>query len=305
MPISSFFGGVQRFAGQALGQAQRAYSQLDQASGGWLPGGGIASPVTKAIFPAQKYPGRSKELERITGVKGRFVDPAENPTLVRRTASAISPRWGDADYANPLLNEIGMSNYKGGATPKERRIEFHELGHLNPKDKGLYSYFGVLGRGLQGISEKTGNFPPLGLAAGLALQHTDAPEEDRAERFANRFAKIGKYDMHDLYGMDVNDDGSSDYGNMLRREGKELADQSLNKMTDPYNFLSKATKFVNEQRAKPIQSNLATVDTNMNTYFEQNPNMTFNTSPPEFRELVKKRQGLHAELRNLGIDPYQ
>jgi len=46
VPVSSFFGGVQRFAGQALGQAQRAYSQLDQASGGWLPGGGVASPLT-------------------------------------------------------------------------------------------------------------------------------------------------------------------------------------------------------------------------------------------------------------------
>lgn len=301
MPVSSFFGGVQRFAGQALGQAQRAYSQLDQASGGWLPGGGVASPATKAIFPAQKYPGRSKELERITGIKGRFVDPSENPTLVRRAAQVISPRWGDADYANPLLNEVGISNYKGGATPRERYIEFHELGHLNPKDKGLYSYFGVLGRGLQGISEKTGNFPPLGLASGLALQYADAPEEDRAERFASRFAKASNYGS----GRPIYDDGSSDYGNMLRREGKELTEQSLNRMIDPYNLLSKATKFVTEQRAKPLQSNLTTVDANLNKYFEHNPNATFETLSPEARKLVKERQGLHTELRNLGIDPYQ
>lgn len=46
MPISSFFGGVQRFAGQALNQAQRAYSQADRATGGWLPGGGVASPLS-------------------------------------------------------------------------------------------------------------------------------------------------------------------------------------------------------------------------------------------------------------------
>jgi len=47
VPASSFFDGVQRFAGQVLGQAQRSYSALDRASGGWLPGGGTASPLTK------------------------------------------------------------------------------------------------------------------------------------------------------------------------------------------------------------------------------------------------------------------
>ena len=39
MPTSSFFSGVQRFAGQALGQAARAYGQLDKSIGGVLPGG--------------------------------------------------------------------------------------------------------------------------------------------------------------------------------------------------------------------------------------------------------------------------
>lgn len=299
MPISSFFGGVQRFAGQALNQAQRAYSQADRATGGWLPGGGVASPVTKAIFPPQKYPGRSKELEKITGVKGRFVDLTENPTLTRRAAQVIAPRWGDADYANTFLNEIGMSNYKGGATPRERYVEFHELGHLNSKDKGLYSYFGVLGRGLQGISEKTGNFPPLGVATGLALQYADAPEEDRAERFARRFAKVGGYNNAPR----IYDDGSSNYGNMLRREGKELTEQSLNKMTDPYNLLSKATKFVNEQRAKPIQSNIATIDTKLTKYFDQNPNAE--TLSPELLKLVNEQKKLRDKLTNLGVDPYQ
>lgn len=49
MPLSSFFGGVRRFAGQALGQAQRTYKELDRAAGGWLPGGGVASPVTNYV----------------------------------------------------------------------------------------------------------------------------------------------------------------------------------------------------------------------------------------------------------------
>jgi hypothetical protein len=48
VPVSSFFGGIQRFAGQRLGQARGAYQQLDKLTGGWLPGGGIASPLTRA-----------------------------------------------------------------------------------------------------------------------------------------------------------------------------------------------------------------------------------------------------------------
>ena len=45
MPVSSFFGGIQRFAGQAIKQGQRAYGQIDKATGGWLPGG-AASPLS-------------------------------------------------------------------------------------------------------------------------------------------------------------------------------------------------------------------------------------------------------------------
>jgi len=74
VPVSSFFGGIQRFAGQALGQAQRAYGQLDQAAGGWLPGGGVASPLTRA-----KQEGERKMAEQINqqqnqsvGQPGRF-----------------------------------------------------------------------------------------------------------------------------------------------------------------------------------------------------------------------------------------
>jgi hypothetical protein len=39
MPTSSFFSGVQRFAGQALGRAAKTYGQLDKSIGGILPGG--------------------------------------------------------------------------------------------------------------------------------------------------------------------------------------------------------------------------------------------------------------------------
>jgi hypothetical protein len=45
VPLSNFFSSAQRFAGQALGQVQRAYQQADKAAGGWLPGG-VASPAS-------------------------------------------------------------------------------------------------------------------------------------------------------------------------------------------------------------------------------------------------------------------
>jgi hypothetical protein len=45
MPVSSFFSGLQRFAGQALGQAQKDYGKIDRSLGGWLPGG-VASPIS-------------------------------------------------------------------------------------------------------------------------------------------------------------------------------------------------------------------------------------------------------------------
>lgn len=298
MPVSSFFGGVQRFAGQALKQAQRAYGQADKATGGWLPGGGTASPLTRTVFPPQPFPGRSAELEQVTGVRGRFIDPSKTPTLVSRVAPVLSSLWGTADYANPLLGEVGMRNYQGGATPRERSVEFHELGHFNPKDKQLYSYLGTLGRGLQGISNKTGNLPPLDLLSGMALQHADAPEEDRAERFARRFAKIGGYGE----GPAIYKDGTSDYGNSLRREGKELTEKSLRRMTDPYDLISRSGQFIAEQRAKPIQAKISGIRTDLNSVFQKNPDITFEAMSPETRSLLKEKLRLENELKSLGIE---
>jgi len=49
VPLSSFFGGVQRFAGQALGRAQRAYGQVDKSVfGGALPGGADSPLIGKS-----------------------------------------------------------------------------------------------------------------------------------------------------------------------------------------------------------------------------------------------------------------
>ncbi len=51
-----------------LNQVTSGYKEADKRLGGWLPGGGTASPVTRAVFPPQNFPGRSKELQQMTGV---------------------------------------------------------------------------------------------------------------------------------------------------------------------------------------------------------------------------------------------
>ena len=285
--VSSFFGGVQRFAGQAAGQAQRAYSQLDKASGGWLPGGGTASPITKAVFPPQPFPKRSEELKRVTGVEGRFIDPEKTPSLVRRVAPIVAPQRGTDDYANTLLNEIGMSGYTGGRTEQERRTEIHELGHLNPKDKGLYSYFGVLGRSLQGLSNATGNLPLVDLAAGTALQHTDAPEEDRAERFAQKFAEKQNY-----LGPVIYKDGASDYGNGLRREGKELTSGALTRMANPFGAVSA----INQQRSKLVLQEYDRLTPLLRSAISGNDAVSAETI-----KLSNRHSELEKQLRNLGV----
>jgi len=287
--VSSFFGGVQRFAGQAAVQAQRAYSQLDKASGGWLPGGGTASPITKAVFPPQPFPKRSEELKRVTGVEGRFIDPEKTPSLVRRVAPVVAPKWGTNDYANPLLNEVGMSGYTGGRTEQERRTEIHEFGHLNPKDKGLYSYFGVLGRSLQGLSNATGNLPLVDLAAGMALQHTDAPEEDRAERFAQKFAEKQNY-----LGPVIYKDGASDYGNRLRREGKELTSGALTRMANPFG----AASAINQQRSKLVLQEYDRLTPLLRSAISGNDATAVSA---ETIKLRNRHSELEKQLRNLGV----
>jgi hypothetical protein len=291
VPISSFFGGIQRFAGQKLGDAQRAYQQLDKSAGGWLPGGGVASPVTKAIFPPQPFPKRSEELQRITGVKGRFIDQEKTPSLVRQIAPVVAPMWGTANYANPLLNEVGISSYSGGRTERERHTEMHELGHLNPKDKGIYSYAGVLGRSLEGISDRTGNLPPLDIATGLALKYADAPEEDRAERFAARFAKEGNYPA-----PAISETGTSAYGDMLRRQGTELISSGVQRAVNPWGLTERVGSFINQQRAKPALQEYERLTPMLRSALSKG-----DTPSAETIKLSKRHSELEQQLRNLGV----
>ena len=235
-----------------LNQVTSGYKEADKRLGGWLPGGGIASPVTRAVFPPQSFPGRSKELQQMTGVKGRFVDIDKTPTITRQVAQVVAPLWGSQPYANPLINEIGAPGYRGGATPRERHLEVHELGHLNPADKGIYSYLGTAGRALQGISSSTGNLPAIDFLAGKLMKNFDAPEEDRAERFAARFATQGNYPA-----PQISPEGTSAYGDRLRKEGGELSKDAVSRILNPWGIPEKITGLVNQQRASVLQNELS------------------------------------------------
>lgn len=277
---------------KVLNITRSKYKELDKAAGGFLPGGGVASPLTKMLFPPQPFPKRSEELKRITGVTGRFIDPQKTPSLVHRIAPGISPMWGKEDYANPILNEIGMSNYTGGRIPSERKIEFHELGHLNPADKNLSSYAGVLGRSLQGFNEQVGKLPLVDVAAGLALQYGDAPEEDRAERFAKKYAEKGNYPSPTIY-----KDNTSNYGNMLRREGRELTAEGLNKLADPFGIVSKTSQFINTKRAEPIRKEMLQIEPE----FKKLLMNAGDQISPELLTISKKHSALEQQLEALNI----
>jgi hypothetical protein len=275
-----------------LNAAGRNYQQADKVLGGWLPGGGTASPLTKTLFPPQPFPKRSEELKRITGIAGRFIDPEKTPSLVQRIAPSVSPMWGKQDYANPILNEIGMSNYTGGRIPSERKVEFHELGHLNPADKNIFSYAGVLGRSLQGFNEQIGKLPLIDVAAGLALQYGDAPEEDRAERFAKKYAEKGNYPSPVIY-----KDNTSDYGNILRREGRELTAEGLNKLADPFGIISKTSQFINTKRAEPIRKEMLQIEPELKRLFMTSGDQI----SPELLAISKRHHALEQQLELLNI----
>jgi hypothetical protein len=276
-----------------LNQITSGYKKADKQLGGWLPGGGTASSVTRLVFPPQSFPGRSKELQQMTGIKGRFVDIDKTPTITRQIAQTVAPLWGSQPYANPLIGEVGAPGYKGGATPRERHLEFHELGHLNPADKGIYSYLGVAGRYLQGLSNSTGNLPVVDLLAGKLMKHFDAQEEDRAERFAARFATQGNYPA-----PQISPEGTSAYGDQLRREGSEMSENAVSRMLNPWGIPEKVTEFVNQQRASVLQKELSR---SLPIYREQFGG-EIKLSPENLKE-TERLNNLAKQIEALGIEP--
>jgi uncharacterized protein YicC (UPF0701 family) len=125
------------------------------------------------------------------------------------------------------------------------------------------------------------------------LQYTDAPEEDRAERFTKKYAEKGNYPSPVIYG-----DNTSDYGNMLRREGKELTSSALNRLANPFGIVSEVTQFVNEKRADPIRKEIQQLEPKLKQLFEATNSDQIS---PELMSLNKRHSDLVRQLEKLKI----
>jgi len=252
VPASSFFDGVQRFAGQVLGQAQRSYSALDRASGGWLPGGGTASPLTRSAQDVNRFVNTvpqaqvkpfSQEFKNIQGAtpnspvwdyQTRTLTPqakevlrqlGQNPDVtwdlnktnpVAQLGDKLGYSSGMTAHANPLKNQIFMPL----STTSDLKTLIHEAGHLNTSQRtGIRPPFeGIFGQILAtpaaAIKEVTGGelspfrplLAPLRMAGGLLMAHSDAKEEDYAEKFTQDATR-------GMFGKSVNaEGGTGDFG---------------------------------------------------------------------------------------------
>jgi len=113
VPLSDFFTGVQRFAGQAVGQAQRAYTQLDKESGGWLPGGGTAAPPVRVMQTAAPIAKRFAGVIRDQAVIPVLDKGIETGVLPTKEAMFARYLTGTSEpltvYPKPLLNVISKA----------------------------------------------------------------------------------------------------------------------------------------------------------------------------------------------------
>ena len=129
------------------------------------------------------------------------------------------------------------------------------------------------------------------IGAGMALQHTDAPEEDRAERFAQRFAEKQNY-----LGPVIYKDGTSNYGNGLRREGEELTSKALAEMANPWGLTEKVGSFINQQRAKPALQEYDRLTPLLRSAIAGNDAVSAETI-----KLSNRHSELEQQLRSLGV----
>jgi len=159
---------------------------------------------------------REQKIKSIMGVDTNIIDPSTEPSLVRKIAPHVSKEWGDKDYANPLNNTIGIqtSRYDPKRMPY---IDAHEAGHLSWEDAGPAKLLGISGRAVSGISDTLNNPPILDLIGGGLTRTFDAPEEDRAERLSAKYG--GQLGGDPEYAPSIDDQGRSEYGNMLRKAG--------------------------------------------------------------------------------------
>lgn len=98
MPISNFFNQATRKAGQVWGQA-------DRALGGWLPGGGTASPVTRHVQQLGKFVNTVPQANLKPSAQGfrRIPGATPNSPVWNYETRTLTPE------AKKVLSQLGQS----------------------------------------------------------------------------------------------------------------------------------------------------------------------------------------------------
>lgn len=252
-----------------LNQVGKSYKEADKRLGGWLPGGGTASPVTTKFQRALAEP-RSQLLpspKPYTQIAGATVDsPALNAkgqltpqaAQMLRQLGISANVTGDvsktnpiaiigehlgylgAAHANPLTNQIYLPGNFNNLTTLA-----HEAGHLDKSRRaGSRPIFeGILGqvidtpaavaKNLTGgeLSPFSQVLAPFRLAGGLATALSDAKEEDYAERFSEDVTgrMLGSPRTH----MGGNAKQGFLYPSLLYQRGQESVAEGVNDLINP------------------------------------------------------------------------
>jgi len=239
---------------------------------------------------------REQKIKGIMGVDANIIDPSTEPSLVRKIAPHISKQWGHSDYANPINNTIGISG--GFVNPGERPyVEAHEAGHLSWEDAGPAKLLGVSGRAVSGISDQLNNPPILDLIGGGLTRTFDASEEDRAERLSAKYG--GQLGGDSKYKPSIDDEGRSEYGNMLRKAGDARMAKGAEPVLGPIrNILTSVGSFFTQQNQNRLKPEIKALKKEQYQLMDN-----WDSGPPSERLVdISKRM---TELRNeYGEDDY-
>jgi len=252
-----------------LNQVTSGYRQADKQLGGWLPGGGTASPVTAKLQRALTEPhsqllSSPKPYTRIAGAN--FLSPAldargqATPQAIDmlRQLGISANITGNVNETNPVAILGERLGYLGAAhaNPLKNQIYLpgnlntlstlaHEAGHLDKSRRaGSRPIFeGILGqamdvpaavvKGLTGgeLSPFAQTVAPFRIAGGLATALSDAKEEDYAERFASDVTgkMLGESQTH----MGGNAKQGFLYPDLLYQRGVESFKEGVNDLVIP------------------------------------------------------------------------
>lgn len=176
MPLSDFFTGAQRFAGQALGQAQQGYQQLDKTLGGWLPGGGTASPLT--AWQQDQARKQAAEQARVRATPPYVGKPGERSGQTGfSNAMDVLNRAGASPFGFITENPNDLALVKNYFTKNPDVMNQYDL----PTNMFLRYYTGVGAKGMK-LSPEQGQEILKGI--GVAKGTLDNPTK-RQQYFSN------------------------------------------------------------------------------------------------------------------------